>query len=193
MDQDITGLLEQWARGDTSAFQALVPMVYDELRDLADHYLRLERDDHTLQPTALVHEAYLRLAGIREMQLLNRAHFYGAAAQVMRRVLVDHARQRQAIKRGGPSREMVPFDESLDAPVDFKLDLIALDEALQALERNSPHRARVVELRYFGGLSVDETAEYLNVAPATVHRHWAYAKAWLYRRLTEPARPDVVE
>jgi RNA polymerase sigma factor (TIGR02999 family) len=148
-----------------------------------------ERVDHTLQPTALVHEAYLRLAGIREMQLHNRAHFYGAAAQVMRRVLVDHARQRQAIKRGGPAREMVPFDEALDAPVDFKLDVVALDEALHTLEQRAPHRARVVELRYFGGLSVNETAEYLKVAPATVHRRWAYAKAWLYRRLTEPARP----
>jgi RNA polymerase sigma factor (TIGR02999 family) len=186
MDRDITGLLEQWAKGDASAFEALVPLVYDELRHLADHYLRLERDDHTLQPTALVHEAYLRLAGIREMQLLNRAHFFGAAAQVMRRVLVDHARQRQAIKRGGPSREVVTFDESFDAPIDFQFDLIALDQALQALERSSPQRARVVELRYFGGLSVDETAEYLNVSPVTVHRHWAYAKAWLYRRLTEP-------
>ena len=163
-----------------------MPIVYDELRHLAAHYLREERRDHTLQPTALVHEAYLRLAGIREMQLRNRAHFYGAAAQVMRRVLVDHARQRRALKRGGPHREVVPFDQALDAAMDLQLDLVALDEALQALERTAPHRARVVELRFFGGLSVDETAEYLNVAPATVHRHWAYAKAWLYRRLTEP-------
>src|SRR5262245_20148717 len=176
MDRDITRLLEQWASGDASAFKALVPIVYEELRRLADHYLRQERSGHTLQPTALVHEAYLRLAGIRDLQLHNRSHFYGAAAQVMRRVLVDHARQRQAIKRGGPDREVVPFDDALGAPVDFQLDLIALDEALQALERSAPQRARVVELRYFGGLSVDETAEYLNIAPATVHRHWAYAK-----------------
>jgi RNA polymerase sigma factor (TIGR02999 family) len=140
-----------------------------------------------LQPTALVHEAYLRLAGIRAMHLENRAHFYGTAAQIMRRVLVDHARQRQAVKRGGPAREAVPFDEALDAPVDFQLDLIALNEALEALERRAPERAQVVELRYFGGLSVDETAEYLNIAPATVHRRWAYAKAWLYRRLAEPS------
>jgi RNA polymerase sigma factor (TIGR02999 family) len=190
MNRDITSLLEQWAGGDANAFKALMPIVYDELRQLAEHYLREERRDHTLQPTALVHEAYLRLAGIREMRLQNRAHFYGAAAQVMRRILVDHARQRRALKRGGPALESVPFDDALDAPVDFKLDLIALDEALQALERSSPKRARVVELRYFGGLSVDETAEYLNVAPATVYRHWAYAKAWLYRRLTEPVVPD---
>ena len=190
MDRDITRLLEQWADGDASAFKELVPIVYDELRRLAEHYLRQERSGHTLQPTALVHEAYLRLAGIRDLQLHNRAHFYGAAARVMRRVLVDHARQRQAIKRGGPDREVVPFDDALDAPVDFRLDVLALDEALQALERSAPQRARVVELRYFGGLSVDETAEYLNVAPATVHRRWAYAKAWLYRYLTEPKPPD---
>jgi RNA polymerase sigma factor (TIGR02999 family) len=186
MGSDITHLLDRWASGDPNAFKALIPIVYDELRRLAEHYLRQERHNHTLQPTALVHEAYLRLAGIRDLQLNSRAHFYGAAAQIMRRVLVDHARQRQALKRGGPTPDVVPFDDALDAPVDVHLDLIALDEALQALERRAPEKARVVELRYFGGLSVDETAEYLNVAPATVHRRWAYAKAWLYRRLTDP-------
>lgn len=182
---DITTLLERWALGDANAFKALMPIVYAELRGLADHYLRQERDGHTLQPTALVHEAYLRLAGIRDMQLQNRAHFYGAAAKVMRRVLVDHARQRQAAKRGGPSRSMVPLDDALEARVDFQLDLVALDEALNALEQTAADKARVVELRYFGGLSVDETAEYMDIAPATVHRYWAYARAWLYRRLSE--------
>jgi RNA polymerase sigma factor (TIGR02999 family) len=182
---DITTLLEQWALGDANAFKALMPLVYAELHGLAEHYLRQERSSHTLQPTALVHEAYLRLAGIRDIQLQNRAHFYGAAAKVMRRVLVDHARQRRAAKRGVPLHDLVPFDEALDAPVDLHLDFVDLDEALNALERIAPEKARVVELRYFGGLSVNETAEYIDVAPATVHRYWAYARAWLYRRLTE--------
>jgi RNA polymerase sigma factor (TIGR02999 family) len=180
---DITSLLERWAEGDAEAFKALMPIVYEELRRLAGHYLRRERGNHTLQPTALVHEAYLRLAGIRDLQLNNRTHFYGAAAQVMRRVLVDHARQRRAAKRGGPAREVVTFDE-LDMPVGMRLDLVALDEALDALARIAPDQARVVEVRYFGGLSVEETADYLGVAPATVKRRWSFARAWLYRRMT---------
>jgi RNA polymerase sigma factor (TIGR02999 family) len=181
---DITRLLGRWADGDTQAFAALIPVVYKELRKLADHYLRQERKDHTLQPTALVHEAYLRLADIRDMELRSRAHFYGAAARIMRRVLVDHARERRALKRGGPSAAFVPFDEADGAPIDGGTDFIALDEALDALEAIAPERARVVELRYFGGLSVDETAEYLAIAPATVKRHWAFARAWLFSRLT---------
>lgn len=180
---DITSLLERWADGDADAFKALMPIVYDELRRLAGHYLRRERGNHTLQPTALVHEAYLRLAGIRDLRLHNRTHFYGAAAQVMRRVLVDHARQRRAIKRGGPAPEVVTFDEA-HMPVDMRLDLVALDEALDALARIARDQARVVEVRYFGGLSVEETAEYLDVAPATVKRRWAFARAWLYRHMT---------
>jgi RNA polymerase sigma factor (TIGR02999 family) len=182
---DITRLLARWADGDAEALTALMPVVYQELRKLADHYLRQERQNHTLQPTALVHEAYLRLAGIREMELNNRAHFYGAAAQVMRRVLVDHSRQRQAVKRGGPSLSVVPFDEAIDAPIDGNADLVALDEALDALAAIAPERAKVVELRYFGGLSVGETAEYLGIAPVTVKRHWAFARAWLFKRLSD--------
>lgn len=181
---EITRLLERWAEGDASAFRELMPIVYQELHTLAERYLNQERSS-TLQPTALVHEAYLRLHGLREMELHNRAHFYGAAANVMRRVLVDHARQRRALKRGGPSPGGVRFDEALDTPVDAQLDLDGLDEALNALEQTAPEKVRVVELRYFGGLSVKETAEYMNIAPATVHRYWAYARAWLYRRLTE--------
>jgi RNA polymerase sigma factor (TIGR02999 family) len=184
---DITRLLARWAEGDGEAFETLMPIVYQELRKLADHYLRQERPDHTLQPTALVHEAYLRLAGIRDMELRNRAHFYGAAAQIMRRVLVDHSRQRRALKRGGPAPAVVPFDEALGAAIDGGADLVALDEALGALEAIAPERARVVELRYFGGLSVDETADYLGVAPATVKRHWAFARAWLFKRLSDSA------
>jgi RNA polymerase sigma factor (TIGR02999 family) len=181
---DITRHLERWADGDPAAFKALMPIVYEELRRLAEHYLRQERTSHTLQPTALVHEAYLRLAGIREVQLKNRSHFYGAAAQVMRRVLVDHARHRRALKRGGPAIELVPLDEASDTPVDMRLDLVALDEALEELERIAPDGARVVELRYFGGLSVNEAADFLNVAPSTVKRHWSFAIAWLFRRLS---------
>lgn len=184
---DITRLLERWAAGDGRAFEALMPVVYEELRRLADHYLRHERPGHTLQPTALVHEAYLRLSGLRELRLHSRAHFYGAAAQVMRRVLVDHARQRRSLKRGGPDRDVVTFDEAVDAPVEPPLDLIALDEALAALERIAPERVRVVELRFFGGLSVLETADYLGLSPATVKRHWAFARAWLFRRLSKEA------
>jgi RNA polymerase sigma factor (TIGR02999 family) len=184
---DITRLLARWADGDGQAFEALMPIVYEELRRLANHYLRQERSGHTLQPTALVHEAYLRLAGIRELRFSSRAHFYGAAARVMRRVLVDYARQRARDKRGGPSLALVPFAEAIDTPIDAGLDLVALDEALVALERLAPDRARVVELRYFGGLSVDDTAEYLGIAPATVKRHWAFARAWLFRRLSGEA------
>ena len=187
---DITRLLDRWAEGDAEAFKALMPIVYEELRRLAGHYLRRERGNHTLQPTALVHEAYLRLAGIRELRLHNRTHFYGAAAQVMRRVLVDHARQHRALKRGGPEPDVVPFDEGLDLPVDVRLDLVALDEALDELARIAPDQARVVEVRYFGGLSVEETAEYLDVAPATVKRRWAFARAWLYRRMSGRSAPS---
>ena len=182
---DITRLLARWADGDGEAFKALMPVVYDELKKLAEHYLQHERDDHTLQPTALVHEAYLRLAGIRDTELHNRAHFYGAAAQIMRRVLVDHSRRRRAHKRGGPSLASVPLDEALDTPIDADTDFVALDQALDALEAIAPARARVVELRYFGGLSVDETAEYLGIAPVTVKRHWAFARAWLFNRLSQ--------
>jgi RNA polymerase sigma factor (TIGR02999 family) len=179
---NVTELLERWAVGDDEAFRALMPLVYDELRRLAAFYLRHERADHTLQPTALVNEAYLRLAGIRAMQLRNRSHFYGAAAQVMRRVLVDHARQHRAQKRGG-STSLVPLEDAADLPLETAVDVVALHEALEALERFAPDKGRVVELRYFGGLSVEEVADYLDVAPITVKRHWAFARAWLLKEL----------
>jgi RNA polymerase sigma factor (TIGR02999 family) len=182
---DVTRLLERWAVGDPEAFRALMPLVYQELRGLAAHYLRSERSDHTLQPTALVHEAYLRLAGNRDLQLRNRSHFYGAAAQVMRRVLVDHARHHRSLKRGGPKGQALPLDEAIDVSVDLRMDFVALDQALEALQRIAPAAARVVELRYFGGLSVDETASYLEIAPATVKRRWVFARAWLFRRLSD--------
>jgi DNA-directed RNA polymerase specialized sigma24 family protein len=162
---DITQLLERWSLGDAESFNVLMPIVYEELKKLADHYLRRERGGHTLQPTALVHEAFLRLRGVREMQLHNRAHFYGAAAQVMRRVLVDHARRRNAGKRNAGA------------------SAAELTAALEALDKIAPEKAKVVELRYFGGLSVEETAVYLGIAPATVKRHFAFAKTWLFREL----------
>jgi RNA polymerase sigma factor (TIGR02999 family) len=138
---EITQLLERWSHGDVESFNALVPIVYDELKKLAERHLRQERVEHTLQPTALVHEAYLRLRGVRDMQLVNRAHFFGAAAQVMRRVLVDHARRRGAGKRGG-GEPAVEIAAALDAPVDLRIDLIALNEALDAFEVIAPEKAR---------------------------------------------------
>lgn len=177
---DITHLLDRWGAGDSAAFDELLPLVYNELRRLADAYLRRERTDHTLQPTALVHEAYLRLTGVRAAGFSNRSHFYGAAATAMRRVLVDHARGRRALKRGQP---LLRLDEAMDVGVDLRLDLVSLDEALEQLARVAPRPAKVVELRFFGGLTVEETASVLSIAPATVKRQWAFARAWLYRAL----------
>jgi RNA polymerase sigma factor (TIGR02999 family) len=179
---DVTELLERWGQGDREALSALVPLVYDELKRLAEHFLRNERSGHTLQPTALVHEAYLRLSGLREMKLQNRAHFYGASANVMRRVLVDYARRRKAEKRGAGAEDTVVLESLPEAPLD--LDILALDHALEALAAFAPEKARVVELRYFGGLSVEETAAFMGIAPVTVKRYWTFARAWLYRMLS---------
>jgi RNA polymerase sigma factor (TIGR02999 family) len=181
---DFTALLHGWNGGNPDALKELLALVYPELRRLADHLLRRERGDHTLQPTALVHEAYIRLSGLREMRLESRRHFYGAAASAMRRILVDYARQHRAQKRGGDSPPRVPFDEALNTPVDLRLDFERLDEALEELARLAPEKARVVELRYFAGLSVQDTADLLDIAPATVKRHWTFARAWLHRELT---------
>ena len=178
---DITRLLARWSDGDPNALAELMPLVYSELRRLADSQMRDERSGHTLQPTALVHEAYLRLAGHRA-GFQNRVHFYGAAAQAMRRILVDHARSRGALKRGHGDL-VANLDQAANLGIELRLDLVALDEALDRLTAVAPRPAKVVELRYFGGLSVDETAEFLNVAPATVKRHWSFARAWLYRAL----------
>ena len=183
---DITRLLDRWSQGDEDAFKELIPLVYEELRRLAEHYLKGERVGHTLQPTALVHEAYLRLSGLNEMRLRNRTHFYGAAAQAMRRILVDHARRRLAGKRGAGVQPVRLDEASLDGPIDLRLDMVALEDALNALTDIAPDQARVVELRYFGGLSVAETAAFLGVAPATVKRRWNFARAWLYRALAGP-------
>lgn len=183
---DVTTLLDRWHRGDQSAYQDLLALLYDELRQLAQGLLRGEREGHTLQPTALVHEAYMRLIGLNQISLEDRRHFFGAAAGTMRRILVDHARQRRAHKRGGPDARRLDLDSLDQLAADSSLDYDALDEALQALAEVAPEQARVVDLRYFAGLSIEETAEVLGVSPATVKRHWAFARAWLYRTLTPP-------
>jgi RNA polymerase sigma factor (TIGR02999 family) len=180
---DVTHLLDRWNAGDPAALQELLAVVHGELRGLAAGLLRHERVDHTLQPTDLVHEAYLRLTSLRAMPLEGRRHFYGAAAGVMRRILVDHARARGRQKRGGPDAQRVPLELALNAPIDLRLDFERLDEALTALAALAPAKARVVELRYFAGLSIQETADVMDISPATVKRHWEFARAWLYRAL----------
>jgi RNA polymerase sigma-70 factor, ECF subfamily len=185
---DITRLLARWEGGDAGALEELTPIVYQELRQLAALFMRRESHDHTLQPTALVHEAYLRLAGVREAKFQNRAHFYGAAAKIMRRVLVDHAREQRAAKRGA-GETVASLDEAAERGIDPRSDLMFLDDALDRLAALAPQPARVVELRYFGGLTVDEAAAFLDVAPITVKRHWAFARAWLHRALTATNAP----
>jgi RNA polymerase sigma factor (TIGR02999 family) len=175
---DVTQLLLAWGRGDPSALERLLPLVEAELRRLARHYMRGERTGHTLQATALVNEAYLRLVEQHRVQWQNRAHFVGVAARLMRRVLVDHARTHQYAKRGGGARR-VTLDDAAGLVLNRPVDLVALDEALGRLAAVDGRKARVVELRFFGGLSVEEAAEVLGVSAVTVKREWAMARAWL--------------
>ncbi len=177
----VTELLNAWQEGRQGAVDELMPLVYQELRKLARSYLRNERPDHTLQATALVNEAYLRLMGQKNVQWENRKHFFGIASQLMRRILVDHARKRAADKRGG-AEPLVLFDEDKVAPSE-QPDLVELDAALDALAKIDPDQAKLVELRYFTGLTIDETAKVLELSPATVKREWIVAKAWLRREL----------
>jgi RNA polymerase sigma-70 factor, ECF subfamily len=180
----LTQLLIAWSQGDAAALEQLAPLVYAELRKLAHRYMNRERAGHTLQTTAVVHEAFLRLIGNPQEKWQNRAHFYAIAAKMMRRILVDYARANSRAKRGGETARV--SIEDIDAPVaDVALnpDVIALDEALEKLTEIDPRRARVVELRFFGGLSVEETAHVLQVVPDTVVRDWRVAKAWLFRYL----------
>jgi RNA polymerase sigma factor (TIGR02999 family) len=182
---DITDLLKRWSTGDQQAFDEMLPLVYGDLKQLAEHSLRQESRSPTLNCTALVHEAYLRLVNQHRMEWSGRKHFFGAAANVMRRVLVDHARQRLAEKRGaGAAHE--PLDQTISVAQEPDLDAVALHEALNQLASEDPESARVVELRCFGGLSIEETAEVLETSPASVTRIWAFARAWLYRRLQTP-------
>jgi RNA polymerase sigma factor (TIGR02999 family) len=174
----VTQALHEWGRGDRSALGRLAPLVERELRRQAARYLRRERSEFTLQTVDLMQEAYLRLIGAEHVQWRNRAHFFGVAANLMRRILVDYARKRHAEKRGG-SKLRAPFEEARAAPAETAVDLVALNEALDRLAEFDPQQARVVELRYFAGLSVEETAEVLGVSETTVKRDWQTAKAWL--------------
>jgi RNA polymerase sigma factor (TIGR02999 family) len=181
--RDVTALLLAWRSGDAQAGEQLLPMVYEELHRQAARAMRREDEAHTLQPTALVHEAYLRLVDQRRVEWKNRAHFFGVAAQAMRRVLVDHARSRLAEKRGGALQRVTLGDAGSEPNAHDGLEVLALHEALERLAALDPEQARLVELRYFGGLGIDETAEALGVSSATVKREWAVARAWLRREL----------
>jgi len=189
--QEITRLLADWNAGDAEALERLAPLVYTELRRIARRQIGREREGHTLQATALVNEAYLRLAGGGGLAVQDRAHFYAVCAQVMRHVLVDHARAHARDKRGGGAVH-VPLDEAANAAGQGAAELVALDEALRGLEEVDPQKARVVALRYFAGLSIEETAEVLGISPTTVRREWRRAKAWLYRAIAEGGGDDEV-
>ncbi len=180
---EITQMLMELTDGNQDVVNHILPHIYDELRRLAGSYLRKERSDHTLQPTALVHEAYMKLIDQRHVKWQNRAHFFGIAAQVMRRILMDHARKHLANKRGGDAEKLPLEEEILVVSHDKSADLVALDDALLELAKFDPQKAKVVELRYFGGLSIEETAEVIGISVPTVNRHWRMAKAWLYSEL----------
>jgi len=182
--QDPTALLLAWGEGNQAALAALLPLVHDELRQIARRHMGKERQGHTLQPTALVNEAYLRLIEVKRMQWQNRAHFFAMAARVMRRILVNAALSRGYQKRGGGAQR-VTLDEGLAISGEMPPDLVALDEALTALAATEPRKAQVVELRFFGGLSVEETATVMTISAATVKREWSMAKAWLYTQLSQ--------
>src|SRR5215469_6332625 len=179
---DISRLLRAWSEGDQSALNGLTPIVHEELRRLAHYYMHRERPGHTLQTTALVNEAYIRLVDYKRMHWQDRAHFFAVAAQVMRRILVDHARSHN-IKRGGGVHH-VALDDVAVVNGDRTGDLVALDDAMNALARLDPRKVQIIEMRFFGGLSVEETAEVLKLSPATVRRDWSIAKFWLYRELS---------
>jgi len=187
--QAVSELLAQWRAGDEKSLSRLVPLVYNTLRRLAHHHLRNERPGHTLQTTALVHEAYLCLAKQEPMEFENRAHFYAVCAQLMREILVQYARRRNAAKRGGKVYN-VALDNALAVAERGSVDLIALDDALKGLARLDLQQARIVELRFFGGLSIEDTARVLSMSPATVKRHWTTAKVWLHNEIAAAERHD---
>ena len=183
--QELTQMLIQLSEGKSQIVDDILPLIYGELRSLANNYLRRERTDHTLQPTALVHEAYMKLIDQTQVKWQNRAHFFGIAANIMRRILVDYARKHGANKRGGAA-EKIPLEEEIMIVSEGKsAELLALDEALKNLSEIDEMKSKIVELRYFGGLSVEETAEVLGVSEITVKRHWRMAKAWLYGQLAQ--------
>jgi RNA polymerase sigma factor (TIGR02999 family) len=184
----VTELLKCWRQGDSTALEKLLPLVYNELRRIAAQQLRRERPNHTLQPTALVHEVYLKLVGQHRIEWQNRAQFFGVAAQLIRRILVDHVRNRRTAKRGGGAVTLT-LDEAVSEPARQDIDLLKLDDALLSLATKDEQQSRVVELRFFGGLSIEETAEVLGISPSTVKRDWAAAKAWLYRDMSTRISP----
>jgi RNA polymerase sigma factor (TIGR02999 family) len=184
--QEITRLLVAWGQGDQTALERLMPLVYEELRRLARRHMNRQRPGHTLQTTALVNEAYLRLIDASQVQWQNRAHFFAVSAQLMRRILVDFARSRKSLKRGAEAPQ-VTLDDALEVSSERGADLIALDDALNTLAVMNPRQSQIVELRYFGGLSEEEIAEALKISPRTVRRDWSLARAWLYRELSKTA------
>lgn len=184
--QDVTQILKGWQEGDSEAAAKLMPLVYEELRRLARNYLQRERADHTLQATALVHEAYLRMVDDKDVGWKDRAHFYGIAARLMRQILVDHARAHNAAKRGGLEQKLM-LDEARDLPVKNGVELVALDSALENFARTYPRKSEVVELKFFGGMDVKEISEVLHVSEKTVLRDWSFAKLWLCRELSQHA------
>jgi RNA polymerase sigma-70 factor, ECF subfamily len=184
VDEDVTALLGELAKGDQQAIPRLMPVVYRELRRLAARYMNHERGDHTLQPTALVHEAYLKLMHNPPTEWQNRAHFFGIAAQVMRQILIDYARSHCREKRGG-GQEIVPLEDAVVFSPERATEYLRIDESLQRLTKIDPRQGKIVELRFFGGLTVDETAQVLGISPKTVKRDWSMAKAWLHGDLKE--------
>jgi len=182
MQYDITNLLVEWSNGDQAALDKIMAKVYDELHQIAHNYLQNERSDHTLQTTALVNEAYLRLINFNKIDWKNRAHFFGIAGQIMRNILIDHARKQQAGKRLNQKYKM-PLESILNLPIETDIDLIALDDALNNLEKIDPRQSRIIELRFFAGLTIDEVAEVLQLSPATIKREWETAKFWLLREI----------
>ena len=181
--QRVTQLLVAWGGGDRAALDELMPLVYEELHRLAHHYMSRERPSHMLQSSALVNEAFVRLIDQREVRWQNRAHFFGIASQMMRRILVDYARQRRFIKRGGDARQVL-LDEAMIVSEERAADVVALDDALKGLAEIDQRKSQIVELRFFGGLSIEETAEVLGVSPGTIMRDWTLAKAWLRRAVS---------
>jgi len=179
---EVTVLLNQMSAGSDTAPEALLPLVYDDLRRLAHAYFTKENPDHTLQATALVHEAYIRLVNWENVSWQNRAHFFAVAAEVMRRILIDHARKRNAQKRSGGQR--IVLDDAVSLPDKKDFDILKLEEALSSLEKVDPRQAKIVELRFFGGLSIEETSFVLNISETTVRREWTFAKAWFQREMT---------
>lgn len=186
---EVTQLLVAWSNGDSSARDALMPLVHDELRRLAHRYMGRERGNHTLQTSALVNEAYLRLIDQKDVHWQNRAHFFGIAARIMRRILVDYARKRGFAKRGG-NLQPVPLDEAMIVSPERAAEVVALDDALNNLAELDQRKSQIIELRFFGGLSIEETAEVLGVSAGTVMRDWTFAKAWLRREITNQNHDD---